>query len=1332
MFSLGFTSSLGKAVESAARLARAASHNVVAPEHLLRAVFETPGSSARAILLGLAEHDLNAAWNATWPSGLSVPRALPPTGPAAQACLHFAAAAARLREASQVTTADLVDMILTLDDPGVEEFLERTGIGRDAFTSAHAGRLSHQERALTASFALPVARPAAGAVGGVVERNLVLPFEISERDGPIARALAITGRSATGPLDSVDILTALGLIDPLPMTPFRAVAVRASADPRRESGRVPVDLDDAQVQVTTHAAFALGAALMLRDCYRLPYVRHELIVAGLLLTAGSRVRRAFEDVLLCGLTTTRSHIEIVAGHSFGDLPAVVRSISHGLATVLPSPEHHPYVSLDDERWDPRDSDPLDVFTMLRQAFEADATERGALDVAVDRIRQGLGDATGDTGFRTIALHALWLGELARGDRGSSAEIARRLHHLATEDLWADRRQALASWLTRPAVPPSTTDDTVESRAAALLRTTGPEEVLQRLGAEHIRPDESLIAQMSLLREQGAPVTPFAASGLAEATLSLVAVQGLNQTRSALLSPRLRGRVAAATEKTPDATTLSSLLQDSVAESDYERSADLVRNLDSAAAPLDASAYESEVLRLCVTASEALGSDHEARYLVRLVGTQNLLASKAAEEEDRRAANELGRHGLSLLVTGRLCASTSARLVAPLATLLHQWWQAAAEIHREPRRGRTAGLLALRLAAAALPHKDEFASLLQGLRGSADAVTDRWIEQMASTLRIPLPPAERGHYMAPRVRATDPGALAQAVGAFNEAGSAAVRDTSLNALERLVAARDRLDRVAHLGDTDTIAMLHKCLLVVGRCTDAGAPLANVAGRLHGELVALTRRRVTEPGDNWGEVVEAWAKAAAVADIPELEVRRIQFHLTARAYERSSDDVERSARRPPLERAADAFSRHLLALGQHHAAAAVIEATADLGLRDRRSGWKPLSTEEQRIPVLSPPIGGTFYGNPFTHAFVRRRPEPVPDGERPGPWSRLLATPLSTPRPVLVVVPGRQGGHLLAIEDGECTGWPAPALDDELARDLIPRFSLDGGDRRAGIDALRKALPDDARAWVSRRREVAVLGRGWCALTPLHAALPSDPDAGDPVLSHTTSLARLSDSADAARTWQGPPKRAVLVSDPRPSTMAAVRISGGEYGALATVTPSVSLFRGPDAVRGAVLDAVASRPDVFHFGGPVHYLGLLLAYDTALAGSAVRDLTAGPTRVTVLAGGPTAFPDVRHDDGGLADAFGALGCPAVIGCLWQTDDLADSLLIDSFYRDAISSGWASPAASLRRAANWLRTATWSQCAERLAGLYGDPYPARPPDSPVPYADPRHWAGYVCFGT
>ncbi len=1331
MFSLGFTSSLSEVIEAAPRVAQAASHNVVAPEHLLRAVLETPGSAARAILLGLAAGDLDAAWNATWPAGLRAPRSIPPMGPAANACIDFAAGSARLREASLVSTSDLIDMVLGLDDPGIGEFLERTGLSRDEFASARQNRSSHQDQALTSPFALPVATPAPGAVGGVLARHLVLPFEVSTEDGPITQALRIASEHSASTIDSADLLSALLLIDPVPVRSLEPLAARATTGSSPESGQVPVDLDTGRVHVTTQVAYALGAALMLRDCYLFSYVRHELVVAGLLLTKGSKVRQAFEDVLLTGLTTTRSHIDAIAGHSQADLPAVVRSISHSLTAILPPVGDDPYVSLADEHWDVRDADPLDVLAMLRQAFEADATERGALDSALDRIRHGLGDEEGDAGFRTVALHGLWLGELVRGDRRGAGETARRLHRLAADDLWLRRQETLTDWLPRSAAPSAAADDNTEGHAGDLLRTASPEQVLRRLGSERIQPDDQLLAEMARLLDAGARTTPFGAQGFVEQTVALVATNGLARAKAVIRSPRTLSRVSASLNDNPSISTFSGLMQDAVGEANFERSADLIRDLESAPVPIDASAFEDDLLRLCVAASESLGSDHESRYLVRVVGAHNLVASKAAAEDDREAANELSRYALSLLVTEHLCSSVPPGIVPALALLLRQWWQAATESHLEADRSRTVGLLAVRIAAAALPRKDEFSDLLKNLCGSADEATDRWVRQAARTLGIPLPPREHGRFIAPRNRAAGHDALAKAVSAFNEAGETAAHDLSLKALERLVTTRDDLDRVASLGDMDAISTIYKCLVAVRRCTDAGDRLVTIAARLHEKLCDLTKTRVTEPGGDWEEVVEAWAIVARIADAPELEVRQLHFGLAARGYQRAGSYQERSTRRSRLERAADALSRQLLLLGHHDAAVAVIEVTSDLSLQDLRTGWKPPSAAEKRTASAPSAIGGTFYGSPYTLAFVRGKGEEDQDGEWPGRWSELISAPLPSPLPALFVVPGRQTGHVLAIKDGECTGWPAPALNHDAARALTPHFALDDGDRQAGIAGLRRALPHDVLAWVSAQQEVAVISRHWCVLAPVHAALLTEPDESAPVLSYATSLGGLARSVNAARAWVAPPSRAVIVTDPGPSTMGTAWVSGAEYTALAMSSSAVTVLQGPDAVQGPVTDAVKSSPDVFHYGGPADYFGLLLPYDTALAASVVRHLPSGPSRVAVLAGGPTAFLDVNHDQETMVSAFSALGCPAVIGCLWRTDDLADSLLVDAFYRDVVATNWASPPASLQRAAHWLRSATRTQCATRLTELYGDGRSISPPDSPLPYATPRHWAGYICLG-
>ncbi|MGC4795620.1 CHAT domain-containing protein [Micromonospora saelicesensis] len=1329
MFSLGFTSALTDVVEAAPRIAHTTLHNVVAPEHLLRAVLHSDASTARPLLDSLSGTDLLAAWQTTWPDGVRAPRGIPPLSPLAKACLEYASGAARLREASLVTTADLVKVILHLDDPGVDEFLERTGLTADGFVSARKDRSALQSALLAGCVTRPAAEPAPGAIGGILARELTLPYDISDEDGPIAQILRTAGRQAPGnPVDTVAILAAVQRVDPILAHPMETVLVHARADSHRESGMVPVDVGGERLHLSAEAAYAIGCALMLRDCYRIPYVRFDLIAAGLILTSNSRVRRAFEAMLLTGLTTTRSHIEAMSAHTFADLPAIVRSISHSLTGILPPATGAALVSLQDERWDVRDADPLDVLDTLRRAFEADANDPGALDVALDRMTQGLGDSNHDVAFRTIALQGLWLAELARGDRRSAAEITRRLQSLARGDRWTARRIALNDWLPHRLRTAVEEDGAVDGHAADLLRVAGPKQVLRHLEIKDIQPSWRLLTAMTEQRERAAaPMSVFGQSGYAEAVVALVADNGLARAAAAIRSRRLLSRMSMAIDEEPDRAALFAMVEDTIADSGFAFAEELLRNLQAAPVPLDAAGFQSELLRLGFVVSQAMGSDYEGRYLIRLLSAHHLVASRAEREEERDAANAMSRHALALLVVMELCAS---RFVSPLVRLLHQWWQTATESRLEAECQPTAGSIAVRMAAAAIPRKGEFVALLTALSGSADKVTDRWVKQVSRTLGILLPEPDQGHYLSPRHPTTDHDELERAVTEHNAAGAAAADDRSVQALERLLASSDDLIRIAGLGDADTIVTRVKDLLALQRCTDVTDRTVAAASRLHAQMCELVERRVTEPTSNWDLVVDAWVDAARRAGVPESQVRQRQFALVARGYQHADSHEERHARGNRLKLVADALSRALLAEGQPQDAALVTEMASDLEFHDRAAQWKPPAAIDDDIGApLS--IDGSTFSSPYALSFAHSAQRHV----EPDTWlatrrTQVTADPWRTPRPVLIIVPGRHGGHVLALDDDQCSGWAAPALNNELATRLLPALTDDSTDRAWMITALRDALPPQMHAWAAQRSEVSLLSRGWCTLVPVHAALLGEPGTPGPVLSYTSSLNRLTTAVEAARTHPAPPSRAVVVTEPGPSTMAAVWHSGAEHTAL-TANVTAKMLRGSSAVRGQVLDAIAGGPDVFHFGGPAHFFGLLLAHDTALTASEVRHLPAGPSRAAVLAGGTTAFPDIHHDGDTMVDAFRTLGCPAVIGCLWRTDDLADSLLIDAFYRDAAATNWMSPPASLQKAAAWLRAATWPQCAARLNELYGDDPSVRPPDSPHPYADPRHWAGYLCFG-
>jgi len=68
---------------------------------------------------------------------------------------------------------------------------------------------------------------------------------------------------------------------------------------------------------------------------------------------------------------------------------------------------------------------------------------------------------------------------------------------------------------------------------------------------------------------------------------------------------------------------------------------------------------------------------------------------------------------------------------------------------------------------------------------------------------------------------------------------------------------------------------------------------------------------------------------------------------------------------------------------------------------------------------------------------------------------MAAPWFSPRPTLIVVPGRPGGHVLALEESECSGWPTLALDNDLAVNFD--LASDDGDRLMGIPPCETRYP-----------------------------------------------------------------------------------------------------------------------------------------------------------------------------------------------------------------------------------------------------------------------------------
>jgi CHAT domain-containing protein/tetratricopeptide (TPR) repeat protein len=191
-------------------------------------------------------------------------------------------------------------------------------------------------------------------------------------------------------------------------------------------------------------------------------------------------------------------------------------------------------------------------------------------------------------------------------------------------------------------------------------------------------------------------------------------------------------------------------------------------------------------------------------------------------------------------------------------------------------------------------------------------------------------------------------------------------------------------------------------------------------------------------------------------------------------------------------------------------------------------------------------------------------------------------------------------------------------------------------------------------------------------------------------------------------------------------------------------------GPDATRDRLLAATGGH-SYFHLAchgaydwtDPMRSWLLLAGHDPLTLAAIISDLDLERARLVALSACESGLTDISTAPDeyiGLPAGFLQAGAPAVLASLWPVADLSTSLLMQRFYHDHL--GGRNPAAALRGAQLWLREATAAelQLAPRWDHQWrqsGDPdafrqsrYWRAHPDE-VPFADPYHWASFVCVG-
>jgi hypothetical protein len=1360
VLSLPYTDALKASIEASPYLAFQHLHNTTGPEHLLHAVLQVEGARAPRILSRASGHDALAHWHEIWPEGVRKPKGSPPMTPLARGVIDYLIAGARLRGRCVVSTADLLRVLVRTRSPELDDYFSAIEVD--------ATRLAEEETRMQ-TLELLCLRASIEGVGRDAHSSDVPAMRrtITSTDGSIAAALesAWLGRTKSK-LTTGALLEGVQASDPPDRYPIQEL-LESLDDQLEEPGEHDLTVNEMPIVLSDAAVIAVAATLYLRDVYRITFARGDLVVAGLLLTGSGAVREGFTRLILGGLTTTRSHVELAVGTRLHNLSVVLGALNRQLRAKL-----HPgvfvasvLVDVAAETWEVTDSDPLTaldhLFFALTRAPE-DPTD--ALRCYVDDLQAGLGDSDqhGVT-FRQMALQCLWLAAivLGRSDSDALPTTYRRLREVAISDAWGSRVSDLAGWGAKIALAPTPPTASFEhGDVASLLRCDSTDEVLHLVRERALWPSSDLRdAVDAAITDKVAPVSEFAANGNVEDVLAEAWGHGLERTSATARSSRVAARLAGQRPLemfnevfTP--SVFGDFMKDRMAADGIEQADALLSDLNEAPTPLDVSAFEDAFLRLSVNASQALGSEYEERYLPRFVMAKVLVAEKAG---DPAVANEAAEQALHAFKLSSLTSFEIPGRIAADANLLRLWSNAASALADRPGHTAEADLLAVRLAVFAACDPAVLTEVLGKLRAVRLDRSRRWVDMAVEVV-------DTAAGITPRPSGPTLGLRAEAVARVGAARVSELMDAVNVAFDRFRATptHDRMLEVdaatQQLIDLDVTTRDGTALLLVQLCAALNfAAQRGIGDPTASRRIASTGLRVVEttpePGVHWAEFVDQWLRVLEhVSRAQLIEGLEAVLAVEARGFRDARSHPERLARAARLRATTERMAIELAQDGSFESAAAAVELTADLTRRDRREGWAPPPLAQSITEIDDGPhlAIGQQTGDPYLFAFVRR-----PDTREP--QSDWLTTRRAEVRragwPIgvrcLIVIPGIKRGAVLALENGRWQGWTAPALNRDALGEFLPLLGVGAApeskapDRARVISRLQEMIPRHAAAWAVSSRRLVVVPRSWTEIVPIHAMLteaspqPSDQSV---VVSHATSIGAYVESMTHSVRAEGRPSAALIVTNPRPSELRALAHATWEHGTLSATVDAVNMLAENEAARKSTLDGLAASPDLFHFAGHATAGELALAYDARVSVSDILRLTFTPPRLAVLSGCHTAIPaaqSTEHEALSMASAFQDTRCPAVIGNLWEVDDLATALVIDAFYRELTHGGWRNLPSALLRATDWLRTATWRDVADRLEEIRVA-NPAVPssvishvPRRKHPYDDPDYWAPFVFYG-
>ncbi|HVG22423.1 MAG TPA: CHAT domain-containing protein [Blastocatellia bacterium] len=271
----------------------------------------------------------------------------------------------------------------------------------------------------------------------------------------------------------------------------------------------------------------------------------------------------------------------------------------------------------------------------------------------------------------------------------------------------------------------------------------------------------------------------------------------------------------------------------------------------------------------------------------------------------------------------------------------------------------------------------------------------------------------------------------------------------------------------------------------------------------------------------------------------------------------------------------------------------------------------------------------------------------------------------------------------------------------------------------------------------------------AILPIGSAAPCGL-----VLSSTPSALALQSAHRSFKRRATLPRFLVAIANPSADESLKFARLEAEEAATFFAPNAKSVFHEERATREAVIGAFPEATHI-HFSGHATFdvvnpmeSALLLAEGARLTlGDLLsRRLDLSAANLVLLPACLTGLIDyynVADEALGFPAAFLQAGAPGVISALWKVDDISAAVLLSRFYRLYLIDG-LEPAIALRRAQEWMRTATaqemgladyWERCYEASGGrdtsaLLSMRYFTNAPDV-EPFSHPYYWAAFVFSG-